>query len=328
MKKSKLLNLLIAGSIALSGLTGFSSAVSAQTERQDIVNIANKYIGYQITNYNSADFVSYVYKKEGINLSSSIYGLRQEGVLIQNQNELQAGDILFFGTSPKNLLASGIYLGDRKFIIAYKPYKKIKVLNLDSSIAQKYYLGARRVINHQPETPINVPSKTPNNKPNDQNNTPGNQPFDSKNFSQIRQNIINAGMKYLGTPYEYGSSRSDTSTFDCSDFVRQAFKDGAGIVLPTNSRTQAAYVKQKGNYTTDWRKLKPGDIMFFMSYRGYKPSDYKGIDPSTQRITHNGIYLGDGKVLHTYSQESGGVRIDTIEGKHWESRFIFGGSAL
>jgi len=144
----------------------------------------------------------------------------------------------------------------------------------------------------------------------------------------VASKVINAGMKYIGTPYEYGSSRSTTATFDCSDFVRQAFLDGAGITLPADSRQQAEYVKARGRTTTDWRQLKPGDIVFFIGYKGYKASDYVGIDKAAQRITHDAIYIGDGKILHTYSTTSGGVRVDTLEGKSWEYRMIFGGSAL
>ncbi|NHN33309.1 C40 family peptidase [Paenibacillus agricola] len=154
------------------------------------------------------------------------------------------------------------------------------------------------------------------------------------NFSQtsvassVRQKVISAGKAYLGTPYEFGSSRSNTRTFDCSDFVRQAYLEGAKIKLPADSRSQAEYIKKNGNVTTDWRKLKPGDVMFFMSYRGSDASDYRGIIKNKQRITHNGIYLGNGKILQTYSKESGGVRIDTIDNKQWEYRFLFGGSVL
>ena len=146
--------------------------------------------------------------------------------------------------------------------------------------------------------------------------------------ANIANKVIAAGKKYLGTPYEYGSSRSNTKTFDCSDFVRQAFKEGAGIILPGDSRSQAAYVKKIGKTTTNWRNLKPGDLMFFMAYKGTSKSNYTGINKSAQRITHVGIYLGNGKILHTYSKESGGVRIDSIAGKHWEYRFVFGGSAI
>lgn len=140
--------------------------------------------------------------------------------------------------------------------------------------------------------------------------------------------IIEAGKEYLGTPYQYGSDRNSTAFFDCSAFVRRAFLDGAGIKLPADSRQQGSYVKNKGNTTTSISQLKAGDLMFFMSYKGTSKSAYNGYDKSKQTITHVGIYLGDGKVLHTYSKESGGVRIDTINGKHWEYRFMFGGSAL
>ncbi len=146
--------------------------------------------------------------------------------------------------------------------------------------------------------------------------------------SNTVQSIIDAGMKYLGTPYEYGSSRSTTTTFDCSDFVRQAFLDGANILLPADSRKQGDYVKQIGKTSTNWKDLKPGDILFFMSYKGSKASSYAGINKAEQRITHDAIYLGDGKILHTYSKESGGVKVDTLEGRHWEHRFLFGGSAF
>ena len=142
------------------------------------------------------------------------------------------------------------------------------------------------------------------------------------------EDVIQTGLKYLGTPYEFGSDRSNPSTFDCSDFVKHIFKEALNVELPSDSRKQGAYVREHGEVATDWTALKRGDLMFFMSYRGSKASAYAGVNKSTARITHVGIYLGDGKVLHTYSKESGGVRVDSIVGKHWEYRFLYGGSAL
>lgn len=171
-----------------------------------------------------------------------------------------------------------------------------------------------------------TPAPTPTPAPSP--STPAPQPSGSTGTSSAAADkVISAGKKYLGTPYEYASSRSNTNTFDCSDFVRQAFKDALGITLPSDSRGQASYVKAKGNITTDWHNLKPGDLMFFMDYKGTKASAYPA-DKSNQRISHVGIYLGNGQILHTYSKTSGGVRIDSIAGKHWEYRFVFGGSAL
>jgi cell wall-associated NlpC family hydrolase len=146
--------------------------------------------------------------------------------------------------------------------------------------------------------------------------------------SEKAKRVIEAGRKYLGTPYEFASSRYNTKTFDCSDFVRQAFLDGLGQKLPSDSRGQGDHVKSLDNDTTKWKELKPGDLMFFMEYRGSSSSEYKGVNKSKQRITHVSIYLGDGKMLHTYSKDSGGVRIDSFEKGSWEDRFMFGGSAF
>ncbi|GIP44024.1 peptidase P60 [Paenibacillus sp. J45TS6] len=150
----------------------------------------------------------------------------------------------------------------------------------------------------------------------------------SSSSSATVEKVISAGMKYLGTPYKYGADRNSTKYFDCSSFVRRAFIDGADITLPTDSRKQATYVKNKGKTKSSISSLKRGDLMFFMSYKGSSSSSYSGIDKSKETVTHVGIYLGDNKVLHTYSTDSGGVRVDTITGKHWQYRFLFGGSAL
>ena len=142
------------------------------------------------------------------------------------------------------------------------------------------------------------------------------------------EKVISAGMKYLGTPYEYGSDRNSTKTFDCSDFVRRAFIEGANITLPTDSRKQGAYIKSNSTVKKSISSLKRGDLMFFGKYRGTSKSNYSSVNKDTETITHVGIYLGDGKVLHTYSNDSGGVRVDTVTGKHWEYRFLFGGSVI
>lgn len=153
-------------------------------------------------------------------------------------------------------------------------------------------------------------------------------PYVDLDYSQAVEEIINAGMAYLGTPYEFGSNRNSTLTFDCSAFVRRALIDGVGLVLPSNSRTQADYVRNVGKTSTDLKQLKRGDLLFFMDYLGTSKSNYSGINVQNQRISHVGIYLGNGQMLHTYSIDSGGVRIDNIENRHWEYRFIVGGSAF
>ncbi|MCE5168945.1 C40 family peptidase [Paenibacillus profundus] len=142
------------------------------------------------------------------------------------------------------------------------------------------------------------------------------------------EKVIKTGKKYKGTPYEFGSNRNNTKTFDCSDFVRHIYKEALGVVLPTDSRKQGAWIKSHSTAKTSISQLKRGDLMFFMTYKGSKKSNYSGINKSKQRITHVGVYLGNGQILHTYSKKSGGVRIDNIKNTTWEHRFLFGGSVL
>ncbi|MFE4714055.1 C40 family peptidase [Paenibacillus sp. NPDC056722] len=141
------------------------------------------------------------------------------------------------------------------------------------------------------------------------------------------ERVISAGMGYLGTPYEFGSSRSNTNTFDCSDFIRQIFMDAGVVKLPADSRQQGDWVKQNSKVVKDISGLKRGDLMFFMSYRGNSASAYAGVNKLTERITHVAIYLGDNKVLHTYSVASGGVRVDNLSAS-WMNRFLYGGSVV
>lgn len=140
--------------------------------------------------------------------------------------------------------------------------------------------------------------------------------------------VIDAASAYLGTPYEFGSTRLDTTTFDCSDLVQQAFWDSLKTLLPSDSRGQGDLVRSLGNDTTNLSNLKRGDLLFFMSYKGFRESDYAGVDKSTETITHVGIYLGNGQMLHTFSVDSGGVRIDNLFGTTWQYRLLFGGSAM
>ncbi|MCU6712005.1 C40 family peptidase [Paenibacillus sp. J5C_2022] len=142
------------------------------------------------------------------------------------------------------------------------------------------------------------------------------------------ERTIQLGGKYLGTPYEFGSNRNTTTTFDCSDFVKHIFKKAAGKTIPGSSRTQAAYVKKYSTPKTSWSSLKRGDLVFFMSYKGSSKSSYTKLNKSKQTVTHVALYLGNGRILHTYSKKSGGVRVDSVKGTQWEYRMIFGGSVL
>lgn len=145
------------------------------------------------------------------------------------------------------------------------------------------------------------------------------------------ENVIETAKSYMGTPYVYGSNRLDPTSFDCSDFTRWVYLSALEMDLPWDARNQAAYVEalSKRKYR-DIRKARRGDLLFFTSFRGNRAVDYAGLTASQKPITHIGIYLGNGKIIHSASQKTGGVRIDKINANQFylKYRFILGGGIL
>ena len=139
--------------------------------------------------------------------------------------------------------------------------------------------------------------------------------------------LLRTAKRYVGTPYEYGSDREEASTFDCSDFAQWVYGEALGLSIPRDSRSQAEYVRSRGSRTyDDPRDARPGDLLFFSAYRGNARSNYDGRRNET--ITHVAIALGNGRVIHSLSEDTGGVRIDSLSDNHLEYRFVFGGTLI
>ncbi|TVY06872.1 C40 family peptidase [Paenibacillus cremeus] len=143
------------------------------------------------------------------------------------------------------------------------------------------------------------------------------------------ENAIATAYMYYGAPYQYGSDRTDPSTFDCSDFTHWVFLYALGMDLPKDSRAQARYVQTFSKRTyTDITQAQRGDLLFFGDFRGVKQERYVGVPKTMDSISHCGIALGNGKIIHTASKATGGVRVDELSNNHLEWRFIYGGSVL
>lgn len=290
------------GQAALAATNSQDSVKAEQVVKlaKSLVGKDYKYGANGPSQFDAPGLAAYIYGKVGIHVSDSVSALYKAGKSV-DKNKLQPGDLLFFTvSSSKTPSYLGIYIGDNKFVYANQSSDEVITKSLSTYFKGKL-VGVRRLL--EEGTTVTEPTT----------------PVVSKG-----DKVIEAGLKYLGIPYKYGDSRSDKRYMDCSDFTYNTYKD-IGIKIPTNSRSQAEYVKKNGTPVYNVDDLKKGDLIFMMSYKGSKASSYNGIDRSKQRITHVGIYMGDGKILHTYSKEAGGVKITKFNGTSWEYRFVMGG---
>ena len=120
------------------------------------------------------------------------------------------------------------------------------------------------------------------------------------NVAGRTSDLVVTAMGFLGVPYRRGGN-SVESGFDCSGFVRAMYEKSVGLILPRNASQQA-----HASEVIDKKDLQPGDLVFFNTMR--------------RAFSHVGIYVGDGKFIH--SPRSGSeVRVEDMNGSYWQRRF-------
>ena len=126
------------------------------------------------------------------------------------------------------------------------------------------------------------------------------------------ENIVNTAMQFEGTPYLWGGASS--KGLDCSGLVRLTFMMN-GHLLPRNASQQVNHGREiimecDHSVTPDSDKLyqemlkrtknlQPGDLVFFGS-----PETFW----SKEKITHVGIYIGNGRIIHASHK----VRVNSL----------------
>lgn len=114
--------------------------------------------------------------------------------------------------------------------------------------------------------------------------------------------MVLTAMNFLGVPYRRGGTTENTG-FDCSGFTRHIFEMSLGLVLPRRADEQA---RAAGLVTVGRDELRPGDLVFFNTMR--------------RTFSHVGIYIGDGKFIHSPSV-GGAVRVDDMRFSYWNQRY-------
>ena len=103
--------------------------------------------------------------------------------------------------------------------------------------------------------------------------------------------------RFLGITYTWGGTSS--FGFDCSGFT-QMLERQRGVIMPRDADSQANW---SGVRPVERKDIKPGDLLYFGS--------------SPQKITHTGMYIGNGEFIHDTVHDHPGVQISRLSDDYW-----------
>jgi len=117
----------------------------------------------------------------------------------------------------------------------------------------------------------------------------------------FRKDLLETGYRFLGVPYMWGGT--SIKNVDCSGFSRSVYFAN-GVLLPRNASQQARIGEDvrifNGQGDVDWSGLLPGDLLFWGKAT---------TDSTKERITHVGMYIGEGKFIHSAQV----VRVNSLD---------------
>ncbi len=107
--------------------------------------------------------------------------------------------------------------------------------------------------------------------------------------------VVRIAMKHRGAPYLWGGA--SPAGFDCSGFVTYVYAK-VGVSVPHNAAQQYRYGTPIAK-----NKLSAGDLVFF------------------DRLRHNGVYIGQGRLIHA-TREGGGVKVSRLDEPWLKARWV------
>ncbi len=125
-----------------------------------------------------------------------------------------------------------------------------------------------------------------------------------KGGGYLRGELVQTAKRYLGVYYRWGGT-SAKKGFDCSGLTMTVYRQN-GLSLP---RT-AAQQYRKGRKVSV-RKLSKGDLVFFST----------GSARRTGRISHVGLYIGNGKFIHAPGRGKR-VKVARLSNKYFKKHLV------
>ena len=113
---------------------------------------------------------------------------------------------------------------------------------------------------------------------------------------------IQLARRFLGITYTWGGVSS--YGFDCSGFTQMLVRQ-RGIIMSRDAGAQASW---SGLAPVEHKDLRPGDLLFFGT--------------SLAKITHTGMYIGNGEFIHDTSEKHPGVQISRLDDMPWTKLLV------
>ncbi|GGG09877.1 hypothetical protein GCM10010912_62870 [Paenibacillus albidus] len=143
--KKKLAAAVLSFSIILTLGAGSAFADSKMDKVIDTA-IGSKYVagGTSTNGFDCSGFTQYVFNKIGIELPHQSGSQYQMGTAV-SQEEMRAGDLVFFNTSGRGVSHVGIYVGEGKFAHASSS-RGVTISSLSEKYYVNRYVGAKRIM--------------------------------------------------------------------------------------------------------------------------------------------------------------------------------------
>ena len=114
--------------------------------------------------------------------------------------------------------------------------------------------------------------------------------------------VASYGKQFIGTPYVWGGTNLRTGV-DCSGFVYSVYKN-FGITL-----NRASYQMANNGVEVSKSNLQAGDLVFFNT-------------GGNSRISHVGIYCGDGTYVHSTDGKAYGVTVTDLNSGYSAKTYV------
>lgn len=125
----------------------------------------------------------------------------------------------------------------------------------------------------------------------------------SSDFTPLTiEQTISTARRFLGITYTWGGTSA--YGYDCSGFTQMLVRQ-RGILMPRDADVQAAW---NGLVPVERKDLQPGDLLYFGA--------------SAAKITHTGMYIGNGEFIHDTTNTHPMVQISRLDEMPWTKLLV------